>query len=45
MLSEEAKLEINKKLNSRDFFVGIDGKFFFKSSTDIIDLVLSNMTG
>lgn len=42
-LTEEARAEIRAKLNSRDYYVGIDSRMFFSASTDIIDLVLASM--
>lgn len=37
--------EIKQKLNSRNFYVGTDGKINFSTSTDTIGFVLANMTG
>lgn len=44
VLTEEAKAEVKKKLNSRDYYVGVNGKMSFSASNDIVDLVLANMT-
>ncbi len=43
-MTEDAKQEVNKLLSSRDFYVGVNGKLFFSSSTDVIELVLANIT-
>jgi len=44
VLTEEAKAEIKKTLNSRNFYVGMDGKMTFSANSDVIELVLKNMT-
>lgn len=44
LLSEDAKQEIKDKLNSRDYYVGVDNFMFFSANTDIIELNLLNMT-
>ena len=44
LLSEEAKEEVKTKLDSRDFYVGVDNRMFFSADTDIISLALANMT-
>lgn len=45
LLAEDSKKEIADKLNSRDYYVGVNGKMFFSANTDIIELVLANMCG
>ena len=44
LLTDDAKEEINKLLNSRRFYVGVDGKMAFSASTPITNLVLASMT-
>lgn len=44
VLSEESKLEIKTLLNSRNYYVGINGKMNFSASSDIINLTLKSMT-
>jgi len=44
LLTEDAKVEVKKKLNSRDYYVGVNGKMAFSAGNDIIDLVLANVT-
>lgn len=43
--TEESKIEIKKLMNDRKFYVEGKDILFFKSSTSVIDLVLSNITG
>jgi hypothetical protein len=43
-MSDDAKEEIRKKLNSRNYYVGVNGEMTFSANDDILDLVLSNMT-
>jgi len=45
VMSEEAKAEIRNKINSRDFYVGVNNKMNFSGSDDVLDLTLANMTG
>jgi hypothetical protein len=45
VLSEESKLEIRNKLNSRDFYVGVSNKMNFSAGDDVLELTLANMTG
>lgn len=42
--SEESKAEIKKTLNSRNYYVGVNGKMSFSASNDVTDLVLKCMT-
>jgi hypothetical protein len=44
LLTEEAKDEINAVLNSKNYYVSVDGQMAFSASNDIIDLVVANMT-
>lgn len=44
VLSDDSKQEINDLLNSRKFYVGVDGKMAFSASTPITNLVLASMT-
>jgi hypothetical protein len=44
LLSEDAKAEVKKKLHSRDYYVGVNGRMAFSAGNDIIDLVLANVT-
>lgn len=44
VLSEESKAEIKDKLNSRNFYVGVNNKMNFSGSDDVLDLTLANMT-
>ena len=45
LLTEDSKDEVRKLLNSKAYYVGVDGKMAFSNSTDIINLVLVYMTG
>jgi hypothetical protein len=45
VLAEEAKEEINKLLNSNTFYIDLNNKMNFSSSTPIVELVLSSITG
>lgn len=42
--TDESKAEIKEKLNSKNYYVGVNGKMTFSAGNDITDLVLSNMT-
>ena len=42
--TEESKAEIKKTLNSKNYYVGVNGKMSFGSGNDITDLVLNSMT-
>lgn len=42
--SDEAKEEVRKLFNSKQFYIGQDGRFSFSSSYDTIDFVLKNFT-
>lgn len=44
LITEESKEEVRKKLNSRDYYVGVNGKMAFSAADDVINLVLANMT-
>lgn len=44
LLTDDAKEEIRKLLNSRKFYVGVDGRMAFSASTPITNLVLASMT-
>lgn len=44
VMTEDAKAEVKKTLNSKDYYVGINNKMSFSANTDIIELVLGNMT-
>jgi hypothetical protein len=43
--SEESRAEIYKVLNSRNYYVSVNGSMAFQSSNDVIDLVLNSITG
>jgi hypothetical protein len=43
-LTEDAKEECKRVLNSKDYYLATDGSFAFSASNDIIDLVLAHMT-
>jgi hypothetical protein len=43
-MTEDAKAEIKKTLNSQNYYVGVNAKMAFSANTDIIELVLANMT-
>lgn len=45
LLTEDAKIDFKRVLNSRDYYVGINGKMSFAAGNDIIDLVLITITG
>ena len=45
VLTDESKLEIKNLLNSRSYYVGVNGKMNFSIDTDVPKLVLINMTG
>ena len=42
--TEDAVKEIQELLDSRDYYVNIDGKMTFSLKDDIIDLMLSSFT-
>lgn len=42
-LTEDSKAEFNKLLNSRNYYVAVDGSIAFSSSNDVLNLVLGNM--
>lgn len=42
-ISEEAKDEFKKLMNSKDYYVAVDGSIAFSSNNDIIELVLGNL--
>jgi hypothetical protein len=44
-VTEDSMLEIEKKLNAADFYVGIKGKMNYPLSTEVVNLVLSYITG
>jgi hypothetical protein len=44
VMTEDAKAEIKKTLNSQNYYVGVNAKMAFSANTDIIELVLANMT-
>lgn len=43
--TDEAKAEIGKVLNSRDYYVSISGQMSFSAGNDVTDLTLASMTG
>ena len=45
VLADEAKDEINNLLNDKSFYIGVNNKMNFSSSTDVIELILSTITG
>lgn len=45
LFTTEAREEVTKVLNSKDYYVGVNGKMAFSCSNDVIDLVLANITG
>lgn len=45
VLSEDAKQEVSKLLSSKSYYIGMGGRMAFSASTDIVNLVLANMTG
>ena len=44
MWTEEATEELNKALNSWEFYISSAGKMSFSFSDDVIDIVLDSMT-
>lgn len=42
-VTDESKEEIQKLMNSREFYVAVDGNIAFSSSNDVLDLVLGNL--
>lgn len=44
VLSDDSRKEIKDLLNSRKFYVGVDGKMAFSASTPITNLILASMT-
>ena len=44
-MSIEAIEEIQQKLLSRNYYVGVTGEMIFSMETDIVKLTLSSMTG
>lgn len=45
VLSEDGKEEVRRTLNSRNYYVGVNGKMNFSASSDVINLTLKSMTG
>lgn len=45
LITDEAKAEIKKKLQSKSYFVAPDNSIAFSISDDIIDLTLRCITG
>lgn len=43
--SIEAMVEIKKLINSRNYYVGTDGRISFSNATDTVNYLLKNMTG
>ena len=43
--TDDAKKEIKTLLDSRHYYVGVDGRMNFSADTDVISLVLASMTG
>jgi hypothetical protein len=43
--TDDAKKEIKQLLESRHYYVGVDGRMNFSADTDVISLVLASMTG
>jgi len=43
--SEEANQEIDKLLNSREYYVGVDGSMLYSSETDTVKYIFQAMTG
>ena len=43
--TENAKKEIKTLLDSRHYYVGVDGRMNFSADTDVISLVLASITG
>lgn len=43
-MSDDSRQEVDDLLNSRKFYVGVDGKMAFSASTPITNLVLASMT-
>jgi hypothetical protein len=44
LLTDDAKEEIKTVLNSRNYYVGVNGKMAFSANNDVISLVLANVT-
>lgn len=44
VFTEEAQAEVKRLLNSRSYYVGVNGKMNFSSKTDTLTYVLSSMT-
>jgi hypothetical protein len=44
VVTEEAKANAKRLLNSRNYYVGVDGRMSFSAETDVIELVLSSIT-
>ena len=44
VLTDESISEIEDLLNSKDFYVGVNGKITFSASNDVSDLVFAEMT-
>jgi len=44
LLTEDSKQEIKAMINSRNFYVAVNGRMAFSANDDIIELTLSNMT-
>ena len=43
--SQEAQNEIKDLINSRNYYVGTDGRISFSNATDTVNYLLKNMTG
>ena len=44
LLTDDARREVSNLLNSRKFYIGVDGKMAFSAATPITNLVLASMT-
>ena len=45
VMSIESVAEIKKKLQSREYYVGVNGQMIFSRATDIVNLTLASITG
>lgn len=44
VLTDEATMEIKKKLQSRDYYVDINNNMFFSNASDVSELVIASLT-
>jgi hypothetical protein len=45
LLTDEAKEEVRDLLNSKAYYVGVNGRMVFSLATDVVNLTIANLTG